>query len=157
MSLLEVVILHLTTTDLADADIRWRIGIQALNQAISHGAMRDSSERDPPPKCHPGTREKATEYIVRWIEEPMPSSSVLWVNGRAGVGKTALMQKIAERGGEYYGGCFFFRRGVPGCNQKGFLFSTIAYQLAMNVPGMYEHVDGAMSMGPCRETHPSPG
>jgi hypothetical protein len=140
-----VVILHLTTSDLADADIRWRIGIQALNQAISHGAMRDSSERDPPPRCHPGTREKATEDIVRWIEEPIPSSSVLWVNGRAGVGKSALVQKIAELGGAYYGGCFFFRRGVPGCNQKGFLFSTVAYQLAMNVPGMHEHVDAAMS------------
>jgi hypothetical protein len=112
---------------------------------ISHGAMRDSSERDPPPRCHPGTREKATEDIIHWIEEPNLSSSVLWVNGRAGVGKSALMQKLAERGGAYYGGCFFFRRGVPGCNQKGFLFSTIAYQLAMNVPGMHEHVDAAMS------------
>ena len=142
---LGMVILHLSTPDLADADIRCQIGIQTLNQEISHGAMRDSSERDPPPRCHPGTREKAIEDIVRWIEEPNPSSSVLWVNGRAGVGKSALMQKLAERGGVYYGGCFFFRRGVPGCNQKGFLFSTVAYQLAMNVPGMYEHVDAAMS------------
>jgi len=107
--------------------------------------MHDSGERDPPPRCHPGTREKATEDIVRWIEEPVPSSSVLWVNGRAGVGKTALMQRIAERGGAYFGGCFFFRRGVPGCNQKGFLFSTLAYQLAMNIPGMLEHIDRAMS------------
>jgi hypothetical protein len=140
-----MVILHLSTPVLADADIRWLIGIQVLNQAISHGAMRDSSERDPPPRCHPGTREKATEDIVRWMEEPTPSSSVLWVNGRAGVGKSALMQKLAERAGAYYGGCFFFRRGVPSCNEKGFLFSTIAYQLAMNVPGMYKHVDSAMS------------
>jgi len=145
ISPLGMVILHLSTPVLADADIRWRIGIQALNLTISHGAMRDASERDPPPRCHPGTREKATDDIVRWIEEPIPSSSVLWVNGRAGVGKSALMQKLAERGGAYYGGCFFFRRGVTGCNQKGFLFSTIAYQLAMNVPGMYEHVDSAMS------------
>ena len=107
--------------------------------------MHDAAERDPPPRCHPGTREKATEDIVRWIEEPNPSSSVLWVNGRAGVGKTALMQKIAERGGVYFGGCFFFRRGVSGCNQKGFLFSTLAYQLAMNIPGMLEHVERVMS------------
>ena len=107
--------------------------------------MHDAAERDPPPRCHPGTREKATEDIVRWIEEPNPSSTVLWVNGRAGVGKTALMQKIAERGGVYFGGCFFFRRGVSGCNQKGFLFSTLAYQLAMNVLGMLELIDGAMS------------
>jgi len=121
-----------------------RVGIQALSQAISYGAMRDSADRDPPPRCHPGTRKKATEDIVRWIEEPNPSSTVLWVNGRAGVGTSALMQKIAELGLVYFGGCFFFRRGSPGCNVKDHLFSTLAYQLAMNVDGMLEAVDRAV-------------
>jgi hypothetical protein len=121
-----------------------RVGIQALSQAISHGAMHDSAERDPPPRCHPGTRVKATEDIVRWIEEPNPSSTVLWVSGRAGVGKTALMQRIAELDGIYFGGCFFFRRGTPGCNVKDHIFSTLAYQLATNVHGMLEPVDQAM-------------
>ena len=106
--------------------------------------MRDSAERDPPPRCHPGTRKKATEDIVRWIEEPNTSYPVLWVNGRAGVGKSALMQKIAELGLVYFGGCFFFRRGTPGCNVKDHLFSTLAYQLAMNVDGMLEPVDRAV-------------
>ena len=106
--------------------------------------MRDSADRDPPPRCHPGTREKVTEDIVRWIEEPNPSSTVLWVNGRAGVGKSALMQKIAELGLVYFGGCFFFRRGTPGCNVKDHLFSTLAYQLATNVDGMLEPVDRAV-------------
>ena len=106
--------------------------------------MRDSADRDPPPRCHPGTREKATEDIVCWIEEPTPSSTVLWVNGRAGVGKSALMQKIAELGLVYFGGCFFFRRGTPRCNVKDHLFSTLAYQLAINVDGMLEPVDRAM-------------
>jgi len=106
--------------------------------------MRDSADRDPPPRCHPGTRKKATEDIVRWIEEPNPSSTVLWVNGRAGVGKSALMQKIAELGLIYFGGCFFFRRGIPGSNVKDHLFSTLAYQLAMNVDGMLEAVDRAV-------------
>ena len=108
--------------------------------------MHDSAERDPPPRCHPGTREKATEDIVRWIEEPNPSSTVLWVSGRAGVGKSALMQRIAEFDGIYFGGCFFFRRGTPGCNVKDHLFSTLAYQLATNVHGMLEPVDQAMML-----------
>ena len=125
-----------------------RVGIQALSQAISHGAMHDSADRDPPPRCHPGTREKATEDIVRWIEESNPSSGVLWVNGCAGVGKSALIQKIAELGLLYFGGCFFFRRGAPGCNVKDYLFSTLAYQLAINVPGLLEHVDQAMIQDP---------
>jgi len=121
-----------------------RVGIQALNKDISHGAMHDSAERDPPPRCHPGTREKATEDIIRWIDESNPSSNVLWVNGRAGVGKSALVQKIAELGLIYFGGCFFFRRGTPGRNVKDHLFSTLAYQLAMKVPGMLDLVDRAM-------------
>jgi len=106
--------------------------------------MHNSAERDPPPRCHPGTREKATEDIVRWIEEPNSSSTVLWISGRAGVGKSALMQRLAELDGIYFGGCFFFRRGTPGCNVKDHLFSTLAYQLATNVHGMLEPVDQAM-------------
>jgi len=106
--------------------------------------MHDSAERDPPPRCHPGTREKTTEDIVRWIEEPNPSSTVLWVSGRAGVGKSALMQRIAELEGVYFGAFFFFRRGTPGCNVKDPLFATLAYQLAMNVHDMLEPVDQAM-------------
>ena len=106
--------------------------------------MHDSAERDPPPRCHPGTRQKATKDIVCWIEESPPSSTVLWVSGRAGVGKSSLMQKIAELDGIYFGGCFFFRRGTPGCNVKDHLFSTLAYQLATNVHGMVEHVDRVM-------------
>ena len=106
--------------------------------------MHDSAERDPPPRCHPGTREKATKDIVRWIKEPNSSSTVLWISGRAGVGKSALMQRIAELDGIYFGGCFFFRRGAPGCNVKDHLFSTLAYQLATNVHGMLEPVDQAM-------------
>jgi hypothetical protein len=106
--------------------------------------MHDSADRDPPPRCHPGTREKAIKDIVCWIQESSPSSTVLWVNGRAGVGKSALLQMIAEMEGIYFGGCFFFRRATAGCNVKDHLFSTLAYQLALNVPGMLEHVDRAM-------------
>ena len=145
ISLSRAVSWRLSTFVLATVNSRRLIGIHALNRAISHGAMHDAAERDPPPQCHPGTREKVTEDIVCRIEEPNPSSSILWVNGRAGVGRSALMQRIAERGGVYFGGCFFFRRGVQGCNRKQFLFSTLAYQLAMNVPKMLEHIERAMS------------
>jgi hypothetical protein len=107
--------------------------------------MHDSADRDPPPRCHPGTREKAIKDIVCWIQESSPSSTVLWVNGRAGVGKSALMQMIAELEDIYFGGCFFFRRATAGCNVKDHLFSTLAYQLALNVPGMLKHVDRAMT------------
>jgi hypothetical protein len=42
-------------------------------------------------------------------------------------------------------GAFSFVEECRVATGKGFLFSTLAYQLAMNVPGMHEHVDSAMS------------
>ena len=107
--------------------------------------MHDSADRDPPPRCPPGAREKVIQEIIQWIQEENSSFDIIWVNGRASIGKSALMQTIAEIDGIYFGGCFFFRRAVAGCNVKDHLFSTIAYQLAMNVPGMLEYVDRAMT------------
>ncbi|KIM40511.1 hypothetical protein M413DRAFT_445960 [Hebeloma cylindrosporum] len=126
-------------------------GLQALGQAISHGAMHDSSERDPPPRCYPGTRKKVADDIIHWLEDPCSPTSVLWVNGRAGVGKSALMQTIAELlrdNNLHLGGCFFFQRNVSKCDRKGYLFSTLAFQLAINVMGMREYINQAMEDNP---------
>ena len=117
--------------------------------------MHDSSERDPPPRCHPGTRKKVADDIVHWLEDPDASTSVLWVNGRAGVGKSALMQTMAEllsANNLDLGGCFFFQKKVPRCDGKGYLFSTLAYQLAIYVPGMRGHINQAMEDNPALPT-----
>ena len=125
--------------------------MQALNLFISHGALQDSAARDPPPRCFPGTRKKEKETIRRWIKDPNPRSSVFLVQGRRGVGKTALMQTIAE---ELHAetrqpyACFFFKRGVVGCDNMDQLFSTLAYQLAINIPSMREHIEQAMIEDP---------
>ena len=106
--------------------------------------MHSSAEHDPP-RCHPGTREKATKDIVRRIEEPTLSSTVLWISGCVGGWEIGAYKRIAKLNGIYFGGCFFFRRGTPGCNVKDHLFSTLAYQLATNAHGMLEHMDWAMA------------
>ncbi|KIM40510.1 hypothetical protein M413DRAFT_445959 [Hebeloma cylindrosporum] len=130
-------------------------GIQALSQAISHGAMHDSSERDPPPRCYPGTRKKVADDILHWLEDPETSTSVLWVIGRAGVGKSALMQTIAELLFDNMlelGGSFFFKKRVSKCDEKRYLFPTLAYQLAINVAGMREYINQAMEGNPALPT-----
>jgi len=125
--------------------------MQALNLFISHGALQDSAARYPPPRCFPGTRKKEKEIIRRWIEEPNPRSCVFLIQGRTGVGKTALMQTIAEQlqaeNRQPYA-CFFFKRGVVGCDNMDQLFSTLAYQLAINIPSMREHIERAMIEDP---------
>ena len=58
------------------------------------------------------------------------------------------MQTIAELLREWYkeryAGSFFFTSGKPGCDQGSALFCTLAYQIAIYVPGMREAVNNAM-------------
>ena len=44
--------------------------------------------------------------------------------------------------------CFFFNRSVVGCDDMDQLFSTLAYQLAINMPSMREHIEHAMMEDP---------
>ena len=87
-----------------------------------------------------------------------------WLYGPAGAGKTAILQAIAEllcspgspdgpsEPGRILGGSFFFSRGRKGCDQGQFLFSTIAYQLALNVPGLRQYVNRIMELNPIVHT-----
>ena len=125
--------------------------MQALNLFISHGALQDSAARYPPPRCLPEARKKEKEIIRRWIEAPNPCSSVFLIQGRTEVEKTALMQTIADRlqaENRHPYACFFFKRGVVGCDNMDQLFSTLAYQLAINMPSMREHIEQAVMKDP---------
>ena len=51
--------------------------------------------RYPPPNCHPDTRKADRQIILDWIHGES-SSSLFWLYGPAGVGKTAILQAIAE-------------------------------------------------------------
>ena len=125
--------------------------MQTLNLFISHGALQNSAAQNPPPRCLPGTRNKEKEIIRRWIEEPNPCSSVFLIQGRTAVVKTLFLQTIAdqlqaEKRQPY--ACFFFNRGVVGCDNMDQLISTLAYQLAINMPSMREHIEQAMMEDP---------
>ena len=89
-----------------------------------------------------------------WIYSESPANSFFWLYGPAGAGKTAILQAIAEflcilpESGQNFGGSFFFSRGRKGLDQGQFLFSTIAYQLALNVPGLRRHVNRIVELNP---------
>ncbi|KAJ7678029.1 hypothetical protein DFH06DRAFT_975449 [Mycena polygramma] len=65
-------------------------------------------------------------------------SSVLWLHGPAGAGKSAIAQsfcqQLAEEG--HLGASFFFKRGDGSRGSGKRLFSTIAYQLALYLPDL---------------------
>lgn len=56
---------------------------------------------------------------------------VLWIEGPAGVGKSAIMQTLAESGPANCCGATFFFSRFKGWNNPQQLFTTIGYQLAV--------------------------
>ena len=133
-------------------------GFHILRLGVSLGAIHDSSERFPAPNCHPNTRMAVRQIILDWICSECSASSFFWLYGPAGAGKTAVLQAIAEflcspsGSGQNFGGSFFFSRGKQGRDQGHFLFSTIAYQLTLRVPGLREHVNRIMQSNPTLHT-----
>ena len=121
-----------------------RVGLLALSRAASVDALLDASERFPPPKCHPETRKEVRSILMSWIEDPNPISYVVWMYGPAGAGKSSIAQTIAEwcrAVNNHLAGTFFFLRGAAGRQEGSRLFCTLAYQLALYVPGLREHIN----------------
>lgn len=70
--------------------------MKALSKHIIEGAEYDSSLRDPPPQCHPGTRVQLGRKLNTWFHNRGREQRLLWLNGPAGVGKSAVIQTFAE-------------------------------------------------------------
>ncbi|KAJ7923710.1 hypothetical protein B0H13DRAFT_1462088, partial [Mycena leptocephala] len=95
----------------------------------------DSAESFPQPECHPETRTKMLDHLREWALATEPETTILWLYGLAGAGKSAIMQTLAGqfRDSGRLGGCFFFKRGDAMRGNGKTVFATIAYQLALNV------------------------
>lgn len=97
------------------------------------GAQYDSSARDSPPKCHPGTRIQILEHVQTRIHDPDVATSMVWIYGPAGVGKSAIMQTLAEAEksrGATFATLFFSRPNERDDPRK--VFATLAYDLAVH-------------------------
>ncbi|KAF7773464.1 hypothetical protein Agabi119p4_5631 [Agaricus bisporus var. burnettii] len=90
------------------------------------GVEFDSSDRHPPPRCHPGTRLAIIERCQMFIAQCNGKEKIHWVVGAAGVGKSAVMQIVAEE--TPADASVFF--SVNGRQDGTKLITTIAYQLA---------------------------
>ncbi|KAJ7216075.1 hypothetical protein GGX14DRAFT_518417 [Mycena pura] len=121
-------------------------GLDILYRFIAMGAVHDSEERFADPACHPGTRVAVLEQLSAWSNDTMPESSVLWLHGSAGMGKSAIAQMFAGdcKNRNRLGASFFFKRGHPERGSWHRLFTTIAYQLAISLPGLCLHLQHAV-------------
>ncbi|KAG6808644.1 hypothetical protein H0H92_003420, partial [Tricholoma furcatifolium] len=76
--------------------------LKALMDVSSPSAAFNSFQRDPPPRCHPGTCTEILGKITDWINQGISADEpncdrILWVHGPAGSGKSAIAQTIAEQ------------------------------------------------------------
>ncbi|KAF8969202.1 hypothetical protein BDZ97DRAFT_270611 [Flammula alnicola] len=113
----------------------------------SHSAIAgllNASEQFDVPKCDPETRASVIETITNWVQAgtSSSSSSMLWLHGPAGVGKSAVAQAVALllEQEEDLAASFFFSRTAPGRNNGNMLIVTLAYQIAMNFPATRTYI-----------------
>ncbi|KAF8811483.1 hypothetical protein BYT27DRAFT_7336163 [Phlegmacium glaucopus] len=126
-------------------------GFKILHRSIATGAFHDSAERINAPKCYPNTRKAVIEKIMQWIHDAK-AEDVLWLYGSAGAGKSALAQTIAEMCSDQELGLlvasFFFATTIPSRNNEKHLISSIAYQLALNIPATRTYIESAVQNDP---------
>ena len=140
--------------------ISWTLVIDVLKPHISEAAMHDSLARYPPPRCHPTTRERVLEIISDWINDSYPRQRIMWLNGPAGAGKSAIAQTIAERYKDNrLAASFFYLRNTPDRGAADRLFVTLAWQLAKSIPETLPYIESALEMAYQVHRHPirSPG
>jgi len=115
------------------------------------GAAYDSQERDPAPRCLPGTRRNVLEKIETWVRAGSKGKSIPWLHGPAGAGKSAIAQTVAEMcaGRDEVAASFFFARTVATRNALKHLFPTIAVQIALSAPEKRRRLDKILKNDPC--------
>ncbi|KAF7763457.1 hypothetical protein Agabi119p4_7994 [Agaricus bisporus var. burnettii] len=94
------------------------------------GAEFDSSDRDPPPRCHAGTRLAILDRCLHFIRNCGGERKMRWIFGAAGVGKSAVMQSVVESpelAVSCHASVFF---SINGRNDGTKAIITISYQFA---------------------------
>ncbi|KAF9475306.1 hypothetical protein BDN70DRAFT_258572 [Pholiota conissans] len=128
-----------------------RGGLEILTERVARAAFHNSAQRIDPPRCHPKTREDVLETMFEWIMSSKHREEwILWLNGAAGAGKSAIMQTLAER-------CvvtlmavasFFFFRTDSTRNSIDPLVATLAYQLILAIPEVSDHIQHIIENNP---------
>ncbi|KAF4614446.1 hypothetical protein D9613_002494 [Agrocybe pediades] len=110
-----------------------------LKDAVAPNAFHNSGADFDPPKCHANTRVAILKRIVDWVhgsDEKTTKYPIMWLNGAAGAGKTAIMHSVIEELGLEGSGVasFFFWRSDPSRNHVKAFIATLAYQMYQSLP-----------------------
>lgn len=122
--------------------------MKLLGTHVVSGAMHDSDDRYDPPRCHPETRTAILDRIDLWAASS--ERPILWLNGPAGAGKSAIAQTQAERWSRAgtLGASFFMQRTAAGRNNREHVIPTLAYQFAVQNSRVQAHVRKLLGSDP---------
>ncbi|KJA29528.1 hypothetical protein HYPSUDRAFT_31437 [Hypholoma sublateritium FD-334 SS-4] len=125
---------HVPTAHIcADADD----GFKHLQAHVATTAF-DSDDYADAPKCHPNTRIAVLDDIMHWIaiQAATRTQWVLWLNGAAGAGKSAIGRSIVALclAQDVPVARFFFFRTDAARNGPKPVVATLAYQLMESIP-----------------------
>ncbi|KAH8679631.1 vegetative incompatibility protein HET-E-1 [Tricladium varicosporioides] len=94
--------------------------------------------------CLPNTRVSILEEIYNWVDSK-DERCIFWLNGLAGTGKSTIARTVARKYFEQkrLGASFFFSRGGGDVGHASKFFTSIAVQLASNVPSFRQYISEA--------------
>ncbi|CAA7267270.1 unnamed protein product [Cyclocybe aegerita] len=142
--------INIATYQTSAFDKRSLKGLEHLREYAASVTFWDAKEPTYKPKCSPETHLKVMDTIMGWINGGSRNPSMLWLRGGAGAGKTALGYTIAERCHQEHRliAAVFFSRIMAGRSDGRKLIPTIAYQLAVSIPGSQSHLESILNQDP---------
>ncbi|KAJ3571209.1 hypothetical protein NP233_g3908 [Leucocoprinus birnbaumii] len=118
--------------------------IPGMESYIMHDVAFDSPERDPPPRCCPGTRTDILEAMIDRVADPEGKTRLMWLHGPPGVGKSAIIQTLVEvlsTESQCLGAAVFL---LGPTQHSRHIFPTIANQLANRNPSYKSYLTRSM-------------
>ncbi|RDW67886.1 hypothetical protein BP6252_09282 [Coleophoma cylindrospora] len=114
--------------------------------SVATNAPFNSYDRQHEPTCLPDTRFDLLQTIYSWADE-QDERRIFWLNGFAGTGKSTIARTVARKywNQKRLGASFFFSRGGGDVSHAGLFFTSIAVQLANNIPSLGRYICDAIA------------
>ncbi|KAF8147714.1 hypothetical protein B0H34DRAFT_669354, partial [Crassisporium funariophilum] len=119
----------------------YHLAFDTLFKNIVTSAIHNVGESFEKPRCDTDARGDILKEITDWLESPSPCLPIFWLHGMKSVGKSAILQSVADRfHPNLLIASFFFAKNSPGRNDHKRFIPTIAYQLAQAIPKTKAHI-----------------
>ena len=125
-----------------------RLEFTALTEMTSPSAFYNTENSS---KCHPKTQGAILDQLKNWILGNVePNTSILWLAGLPGSGKSCIARSIAEwcKQQQLLLASFFFLRTDPSRNSTKHFISSLAYTITRTVPDSRPYIEQAIRSDP---------